>query len=121
MFQMMYPVGSIYISVTNTNPSDLFGGTWEQIKDLFLLSAGDTYSVGETGGSATHTLTVNEMPNHNHTLKGSAVGSSDKGETVAYGGATSGIDMRSLSSTGGGQSFSIMPPYLAVYMWKRIG
>ena len=50
----IYPVGSIYMSVNNTSPSTLFGGTWEQIKDTFLLSAGNTYTAGNTGGSATH-------------------------------------------------------------------
>ena len=35
---MLYPICSIYLSVTETNPSSLFGGTWEQIKDKFLLS-----------------------------------------------------------------------------------
>lgn len=62
----IYPVGSIYLSVNNTNPSELFGGTWQQIKDKFLLCSGDTYSNGATGGSATHTLAVNNLPSHNH-------------------------------------------------------
>ena len=48
----VYPVGSIYMSVTSTNPSTLFGGTWEAIKDKFLLASGDTYTNGNTGGSA---------------------------------------------------------------------
>ena len=43
VIDMVYPVGAIYMSVNNTNPGNLFGGTWEQIKDRFLLSAGDTY------------------------------------------------------------------------------
>lgn len=69
----MYPVGSIYLSVNNTNPQILFGGEWERIQDKFLLSAGSTYSAGSSGGSATHTLTVNELPSHNHLFTGSAV------------------------------------------------
>lgn len=51
----IYPVGSIYMSVNNVNPSTVFGGTWQQIKDKFLLACGDTYNNGATGGSATHT------------------------------------------------------------------
>ena len=141
---MVYPVGSIYMSVNNTNPAILFGfGTWEQIKDTFLLSAGSTYTAGDTGGEATHTLTVNEMPSHVHDAR-----------TATYNGAWSGnsgnmlnrrlnayfednqyksfsYDARSniahiervttgdTSETGGGQAFSTMPPYLVVYMWKR--
>jgi len=43
----MYPVGSVYVSVNTTSPADLFGGTWEQIKDKFMLAAGDTYGGGQ--------------------------------------------------------------------------
>lgn len=64
-----FPIGSIYISVNTTNPGTIFGGTWEQIKDKFILCSGDTYSNGSTGGSATHlhgtqghTLTSSEIP-----------------------------------------------------------
>lgn len=138
-----YPIGSIYLSVSNTNPSTLFGGTWEQIQDTFLLSAGSTYTAGNSGGSATHTLTVNEIPSHSHDTR-----------SATYNGAWSGnsgsmlnrrlnayfadsqynsfsYDARSniahiervttgdTSETGGGQAFSTMPPYLVVYMWKR--
>lgn len=48
------PIGSVYISVSSTNPSTYFGGTWEQIKDKFLLCCGNTYTAGSTGGEATH-------------------------------------------------------------------
>ncbi|MBR2160366.1 MAG: hypothetical protein IJ938_03530 [Clostridia bacterium] len=63
----IYPVGSIYLSVNDVNPSTLFGGTWQQIKDKFLLACGDTYNNGATGGSATNTLAVNQLPSHTHT------------------------------------------------------
>ena len=72
LFDTIYPVGSIYMSAVNTSPSTLFGGTWEQIKDTFLLSAGDTYNAGTTGGEAEHTLTTSEMPSHNHSFTGTA-------------------------------------------------
>lgn len=67
---LIYPVGSIYMSVNTVNPNTLFGGTWVQIKDTFLLSAGDMYSNGSTGGEATHTLSINEIPIHAHGLNG---------------------------------------------------
>lgn len=80
----VYPVGSIYMSVNAINPGTLFGGTWNQIKDKFLLACGDTYSNGETGGSATHTpsgsvgnhaLTTTEIPSHTHSYtKATGVG-----------------------------------------------
>ena len=66
LYNLIYPIGSIYLSVNSVDPSTLFGGTWEKIKDKFLLSDGDTYSIGSTGGEATHTLTIDEMPSHNH-------------------------------------------------------
>ena len=64
-FDKIYPIGSIYISANNTNPHDLFGGTWEQLRDRFLLGCG-TKENGTVGGEENHTLTVAEMPSHNH-------------------------------------------------------
>lgn len=64
---LSYPIGSIYQSTNSTNPSNIFGGTWSQIKDRFLLACGDTYSNGSTGGEAVHTLTISETPAHTHT------------------------------------------------------
>ena len=63
-----YPVGAIYCSTVATNPHDLFGfGTWEYIEQgRVLLSQGNKYSAGTTGGAETHTLTTQEMPKHNH-------------------------------------------------------
>ena len=66
ILNLVYPVGSIYMSVNSVNPSTLFGGTWEQLKDKFLLASGDTYSNGSTGGSATVSLTQSQMPRHTH-------------------------------------------------------
>ena len=60
-FNQIYPVGSIYLSVNSTNPKTYFGGTWEQIKDRFLLAAGNTYSAGSTGGSAS-------IQSHTHSI-----------------------------------------------------
>ena len=69
----IYPIGSLYTSFNAANPSSIIGGTWEQIKDCFLIAAGDSYAVGSTGGSVNHThttrdhtLTEAEMPKHNH-------------------------------------------------------
>ena len=65
---LVYPVGSIYWSSNNTNPASLFGGTWTQIKDRFILAAGDSYTNGATGGAATVTLSVSNMPSHTHSF-----------------------------------------------------
>ena len=126
VWETLYPVGSIYISVNSTSPAELFGGTWEQIKDRFLLGASETYSSGSTGGEATHTLTVDEMPRHTHDIRtNSNAGnvewtvqdhqSNAKMESLEWhwGGS-------SISYAGGSQPHNNMPPYLAVYMWKRI-
>ena len=61
-----HPVGSFYWSEKNTDPGTLFGGTWEQIKDTFVLAAGDTYQAGATGGQADVTLTEDMIPAHSH-------------------------------------------------------
>ena len=100
----VYPVGSIYMSVNNTSPSTLFGGTWEQIKDTFLLSAGDTYNAGTTGGEATHTLTIDETPSHTHGSK-TLTGAWDSNGLTAvtsanHYGNTSGIVSRNTRSIG---------------------
>lgn len=66
-----HPVGSLYWTSSTENPATTFGGgTWTQIKDKFILAAGDTYSNGATGGSATVTLTTAQLPSHNHTFTG---------------------------------------------------
>lgn len=120
VFDMIYPVGSVYVSVNSTSPATLFGGTWVQIKDKFLLSAGDTYKAGATGGEATHVLTVDEMPRHNHSIDNlNASGSTTPYMTVqaqekkGYGGNVQTF------FTGGGQAHNNMPPYIVVYIWQR--
>lgn len=115
----IYPIGAIYISADSTNPGTLFGGIWEKIEDRFLLASGDTYDAGTTGGEATHTLTTQEMPSHSHGIKMNA--------PTHFGSGTAGwayINDTSVHKTtetaGGGQAHNNMPPYLAVYVWKRV-
>lgn len=175
LVSILYPVGSIYMSTNATNPKDLFGiGEWEQIKDTFLMSAGTTYGAGTTGGTASHThsiehthgvpgvahthttgnhtLTIAEIPNHNHDYQayiispnGNWPGGYDKvvvyGQpagtayhtfsTVATGGSgahnhgntgstTPAATTTNSQSTSTSGSTSNLPPYLAVYTWKRV-
>lgn len=122
----VYPVGSIYMSVNGTSPANLFGGTWEQIKDTFLLSAGSTYKAGSTGGEATHELTVNEIPEHNHWVwknPRAGIGNGSYGNEAYLAQSIVTTDGRYgyTSNTGGGTAHNNMPPYLTVYMWKRTG
>lgn len=168
----IYPVGSIYLSVSSTNPTTLFGGTWVQMKDTFLLGAGDNYVAGSTGGSAdatlpahTHTLTAtaDSAGAHTHSVSGTTQSSDQHRHAISSGGysATAAVTttafyrgsratsasahysdysgahthrFSAISSSNGGHTHTItgtadstgtsatganLPPYTAVYVWKR--
>lgn len=119
--QGAYPVGAIYLSVTDANPAALFGGTWERIGGRFLLGADSTYAAGSTGGEAEHTLTVGEMPKHNHEIDNlNASGSATPFMTVqAQDKKGFGGNVQTMYA-GGGKAHNNMPPYLAVFMWQRV-
>lgn len=113
---LIYPIGSIYISVNATNPEVLFGGTWEQIQGKFLLGMSSSYPIGSSGGEATHTLTTSEIPSHRHSipsLSGSAKSNGGHTHNV-QGGAGSGGSSAGLESYGGGYS-SFRTIYNAAY------
>ena len=173
VLKKVYPIGSIYCSTVGTNPNSLFGfGTWEYIEQgRVLLSQGSKYAAGTTGGSEMHTLTIEEMPSHNHhdntenagnhnhnrgdmNITGdfwAAVGSTngsigafsivETGLGYTQWGSnakdsrrflfnaanswtgntnTTGDHTHKIPNDGGGQSHSIMQPYLSVYIWKRV-
>ena len=119
---LVYPVGSIYMSVNSTDPAQLFGGSWTQIQDRFLLGAGTSYTNGRIGGAATCQLTTDNLPKHTHpqyvaTDGGSISANMDYvGYSTSARAATQGI---STGETGKGKAFNMLPPYLVVYMWKR--
>ena len=146
LLNSIYPIGSIYMSANNISPANFIGGTWESIQDRFLLGAGLTYSGGAVGGEASHILTINEMPSHTHTQKEhnhtqqphthqyeydnnnnssgdyfalrsgkEGIGNTKIISTTALNNGTTALN----ENTGGGQAHNNMPPYLAVYMWKR--
>lgn len=132
LLSKIYPVGSLYMSAKATSPASLFGGTWEQIKDRFILAAGDTYAAGSTGGEAEHALTVDEMPAHRHEginidnlycfgwENGSRTGVNFQ---KFYGGTYWGDDVQNRLASGyagGSTAHNNMPPYLTAYIWKRI-
>lgn len=79
-----HPVGSIYQSIDPTDPGTLFGGTWEPIKDRMLIGASSTYGVLSEGGAASHALSVDEMPSHDHSVGQGGV-HSHTGQTTAAG------------------------------------
>lgn len=76
----MHPVGCYYTSDKPTDPGKLFGGTWEPIQDTFLYCAGPKHAAGQSGGEETHTLTVEEFPQHTHTVTVFTGGNGDVGD-----------------------------------------
>ena len=148
VIDVIYPVGSIYMSMSATNPHDLFGvGTWARISQgRMLLGADDsTYKAGATGGEATHTLTAAEMPAHSHgistsgghnhkfygsdnnngnTSEGAGMGMDTGGNgytsrNMIYYTANAGAHTHTISNSGGGAAHNNMSPYLVCYIWQR--
>ena len=141
----VWPIGSIYISVINTNPSEYFGGTWEVFGTGRCLVGVDTSqsefnTVMKTGGEKKHTLTVNEMPSHSHIpyfntswgsrvdyppVGSSYIGPQEKGTTISYNGTSTGTYVQPNSGvlynekSGGGKAHNNLQPYITVYMWRR--
>lgn len=117
---LIYPVGSIYIAYTSTSPASRFGGTWSQITSRFLYCTTNV----NTGGEQNHTLTISEMPYHQHTPSGGVNFVSTTSEATGIG--TTKLDIwwyvektAATTSVGGGQSHNNMPPYQGVYCWRR--
>lgn len=138
VLNLIYPVGSIYMSANNVSPQNFLGGTWTRIEGRFLLAADSAHSAGSTGGSAQVTLQAANMP--------TMVGYLNKGYTVDWGDTSLPVlfktqneiqviadvgtiqgnqagahqEDQSVNIPGENTPVSIMPLYLAVYMWKRI-
>lgn len=111
----IYPVGSIYMSVNNVNPATIFGGTWQQIKDTFLLACGDTYANGTTGGEATVKL---DLSNYWYSVwnAGNPMPTTDVNSAFNSGNQL-GIQIKYSDNIN--VPHNNMPPYLAVYVWVR--
>lgn len=126
LFDFIYPVGSYYeTSDTAFDPNVTWGGTWElEAEGLVHIGAGNNYTVGDTGGEATHTLTVNEMPKHSHTMNVWPNGAhyyTPSGSTILNwwsSGYGSAID-QATSVVGGDQAHNNMQPYIVVNRWHR--
>lgn len=98
-------------------------GTWEQITDRFIVGAGGKYEAGATGGRETTTLSVGNLPSHNHKIPVAYMqsGTTDTGDLIRYDNTlTSSTGNKLTENTGNGEAFSIMPPYVAMYIWKRV-
>lgn len=138
-WEKIYPVGSIYITANYMSPAKLFGGTWERLKDRFLLAAGNTYAAGSTGGEATHThkygfqygAYYGAISMEEDAQSGALQGGTGNPVGSAYvADANSDVNNNATSvkknlrlshykSIADTSSASNMPPYLAVYVWIR--
>ena len=142
-----FPVNSLYLSLGSENPSSLWlGTTWQKQENRFLLGAGSSYGLGSTGGNSSISLSASNMPSHRHKVdstsasiaahthqyyigggshggsgntEGYVGGSAYRGTTLAAGGGTTGSFAPYTDYQGNGSAFSIMPPYIAVNIWKR--
>lgn len=120
----LHPVGSLYLSVDEVNPSVYFGGTWERIQDTFLLAAGSAYPAGTTGGEAKHRLLSSEIPSFSVQQLRSlspttqAIRSASSGSAVEVMTDVS-FQTQTVSTGSSNATHNNMPPYLAVYVWKR--
>lgn len=124
---LVYPVGSLYFSMSDVDPANFIGGTWTRVEDRFVLAAGDVYSAGTTGGESSHVLTIDEMPSHSHSiLLNSASSASYDTWDYSFGASKANRNYYSQSpaapivgNTGGSVAHNNMPPYLAVFVWRR--
>ena len=121
---IIYPIGSIYMSIDSTNPSSLFGGAWEpwgtgRVPVGIDLNDTDFNTVEKTGGEKTHTLSVNEMPSHTHMLHlvSNQLGNGGVRWGTTYSQYDGNVDTY---PTGGSQAHNNLQPYITCYMWKRI-
>lgn len=133
IMERLLPVGSIIewapveggANVDLTTPqsvSNYYGfGTWEAYgSGQMLLGVSDGHAIGSTGGEETHTLTIDEMPSHNHSVR---LGYGSGGMGSAYGRVDANNPANQkwgpTGTSGGGQSHNNMPPYITVYRWRR--
>lgn len=118
-----HPVGSLYFSMKPTDPSELFGGVWQQIKGRTLISVDeeddDFNEAKKTGGEKEHTLTVEEIPSHKHGIFTGATQVHTDGLSFQRGySGDSGKQIESYA-TGGDKAHNNLPPYITCYMWVR--
>ena len=121
--KLLYPIGSIYMSIQDTNPSVFFGGTWERIakgKTLVGVDESDTdfNASSKTGGEKTHTLTIDEMPSHNHSViySGNVLGTE---ATIVSGKQGGSLHNSFIQNKGGNQPHNNLQPYFTCYIFVR--
>lgn len=122
--QARYPVGEIFVTLQNSDPATILGfGTWTRVAAGRALVGYDStdsdFNAAEKhSGSKTHTLTIDEMPTHHHTVNGRlGDGANDEFDF----GTDPGQVTRSgdTEDTGGGQPHNNVQPSYVVFAWKR--
>lgn len=116
----IYKVGDYFITHNTENPGNRFGGTWQLVKDRFLIGAGGDYGLLTEGGESAHTLTTAEMPSHDHELPHEILADWRSGQWLESGSGVYKPGTLYTEKTGGGQPHNNMPPYRAVYIWVKI-
>lgn len=137
ILDLTYPIGAIYMSIKNTNPSSLFGGTWVawgsgRVPVGVDPTQTEFNAVEKTGGEKTHTLTIGEIPNHSHgentiseygfnypLVSNNGEGDSKTGWLPTSAGSEVTKNQVLTDSTGGNQPHNNLQPYVTCYMWKR--
>lgn len=129
LMELVFPIGSTYITQTDTNPSTILGfGTWQRFKGLVSLGLDENdnnlNTIGNTGGEKKHTLTINEMPSHQHNIsydiRRDASSLADSESLGLVTGGSVKVPGITTNNTGNGQPHNIMQPYEVVgYMWIR--
>jgi len=94
------------------------------LRDRFIVGAGSSYNLNDTGGEVTHTLTIDEMPSHNHTINvqnNTESGASNIVNTVGSAGASFEFNNIWVTNDSGGTlAHNNMPPYYALYYIMRV-
>lgn len=128
LLNLIYPVGSIYMSATNTNPGSTLGGTWVawgsgKVPVGIDLTDADFDTAEKTGGAKEVTLTVAQMPKHTHNLKTGAKTNAWKEPNYTIGyqyqEASAIVSSEGIENTGGDQPHNNLQPYIVCYMFKR--
>lgn len=126
IIEAAHPVGSYYLTETDTNPSAILHvGTWVQLKDRMLIGCGDSFAISSEGGEKEHTLSIAEMPNHNHNTYGQVPRINDEltqdlfCHNHANGSWAFTTCVNSVQPTGGSMPHNNMPPYHSCFIWRR--
>lgn len=120
---LVYPINSIYISYSHESPAALFGGSWTRLSNTFLWGCDSSGVIGQTGGEQNVTLSIDEIPTHQHFLanyNSSGTTASFSSYAVMSPGTVGYSGNVRTSYSGGGAAHNNMPPYTQVSIWRRI-